>query len=460
MRKKKILIALASMILLVFFSGVIYFCLNPFILESSEIVVDYKKEFNPSDNIKFVFLGDETDIQFKGDVDTNTMGTYKGTYSYKKETKEVTIEVKDQTPPKLKVKQYKTDTVEEVTPEEFVDSVSDDTDVTLSFKKSVSKDKGTQKVTIVATDTSGNTTKKTAKLIRKKDTEGPTIEVNEDALTFKLGTLNSLDTSATVSDDFDSNPTLEIDTSMVNLNEAGTYTILYIAKDRSGNETRKEEKVKIQPNDELNQKVVYLTFDDGPSVNTPRILEILDKYNAKATFFVTGNGQNYNNYIKEAYDRGHSIGLHTYTHDYSVVYASVDSYFNDLNNVASMVEGIIGKRPDIIRFPGGSSNTISANYCVGIMSQLTQLVQEKGYQYYDWNVSSSDASGNNIPVDQIVSSSTSSDAQYINLLCHDTAAKDTTVEALPQIIEYYQAKGYVFKGITKDSYVPHHGVNN
>lgn len=224
---------------------------------------------------------------------------------------------------------------------------------------------------------------------------------------------------------------------------------------------------KVTPKDNIHQenqtaseqKIVYLTFDDGPSASTKQILNILDQYNAKATFFVTGTNSNYNHYIKEAYDKGHSIGLHTYTHNYNDIYSSVESYFKDLQAISDMVKEITGERSDIIRFPGGSSNTISSNV-PGLMSQLTQAIQDIGYQYFDWNVDSTDASGNEVPVSQIIENSIDYDYQYINILFHDTATKDTTLEALPFIIEYYQEKGYIFLGLTKKSPVIHHIINN
>src|SRR5699024_3282268 len=140
------------------------------------------------------------------------------------------------------------------------------------------------------------------------------------------------------------------------------------------------------------EKVVYLTFDDGPSENTQSILDILDQYGAKATFFITGGHEDCRPLIKKAYEAGHTIGLHTYSHDYKQVYSSVDAYFEDLEKVGEVAKEQIGYVPCFIRFPGGASNTVSAEYTPGIMTELTRKVQEKGYQYYDWNVSSGDGS--------------------------------------------------------------------
>lgn len=164
--------------------------------------------------------------------------------------------------------------------------------------------------------------------------------------------------------------------------------------------------------------------------------------------------------MKRAHDEGHAIGLHTYSHDYKEVYASEKAYFEDLKKISDLVEKVTGEKSYIIRFPGGSSNTVSAEYTKGLMTLLTKKVQEKGYQYFDWNCDSTDASGNNVPVEQLIKNATSCSSQHINILMHDTDAKDTTVKALPKIIKYYREKGYTFKAITVDSYTAHHGVNN
>lgn len=209
------------------------------------------------------------------------------------------------------------------------------------------------------------------------------------------------------------------------------------------------------------EKTLYLTFDDGPSENTEKVLDILDQYGAKATFFVTGHEPEYRPMIAEAYRRGNTIGMHSYTHDYATIYQSEDAFFDDLGQVADVVKEQIGYVPYLTRFPGGSSNTVSASYCSGIMSALSRDLQDRGYQYYDWNVSSNDAAGNTVPTDQIVQASCSY-GSYTNviLLCHDSGSKTTTVEALPQIIEYYQSQGFVCKAIDRSTVVVHHGIAN
>ena len=164
--------------------------------------------------------------------------------------------------------------------------------------------------------------------------------------------------------------------------------------------------------------------------------------------------------LRIALEKGHAVGLHTYTHDYASVYESEQAYFDDLQKISNMVEKVTGEKSRLIRFPGGSSNTISRKYAPGLMTKLTREVQEKGYQYFDWNCDSTDASGNNVPVDKLIGNATSSQAKHINILMHDTDAKDTTVEALPKIIEHYRKQGYAFRALTVDSYAPHDQVNN
>jgi peptidoglycan/xylan/chitin deacetylase (PgdA/CDA1 family) len=207
------------------------------------------------------------------------------------------------------------------------------------------------------------------------------------------------------------------------------------------------------------KKVLYLTFDDGPSKNTQPILDILDHYHAKATFFVTNQQPKYRHMIGKAYREGHTIGLHTSSHVYSI-YRSPRVYFADLDAIAKTVKAEIGYVPCFVRFPGGSSNTISTRYARGIMHVLAKELNKKGYQYYDWNGDSTDARMINGDPHKIIAMAERSNDPNIVMLCHDTDTKSTTVKALPKIIEYYQAKGYAIKAIDRRSFVPHHAINN
>ena len=192
-----------------------------------------------------------------------------------------------------------------------------------------------------------------------------------------------------------------------------------------------------------------------------KILDILTENNAKATFFVIGNTGKLD-YVKQIHARGHVVGLHSDTHRYEIIYRSTDAYFADLDAISSKVEQLIGIKSKIIRFPGGGSNGVSKQYCKGIMTRLTNQVKAKGYAYFDWNVSSGDASGNNVPANQLVSNvlTQAKNKNSICVLMHDNAAKKTTVEALPAMLEGLASMGYRFEGLTVNSNGYWHHVNN
>lgn len=390
---------------------------NPILLYSTNPEVEINHEYDPKTNIQQVFYHSDSSVQVSSNIDTKRVGNYTVTYQIKDYKKTCTVSVKDTKAPKLKVKTYTTDLKEDVKPNSFVESVEDDSKVTLSFKNKVTKDEK-QTVTIIAKDAYGNCTMKDTTLTLKKDTEKPVIST--DPIHVYTDSKPNYKSYIEVTDNLDLNPKIKIDSS----------------------------------------KVVYLTFDDGPSENTDKVLKILKKYDAKATFFVTGNNQKYNDSIRKAEKQGNTIALHTYTHDYATVYSSTEAYFNDLQQISDMVKQITGKAPKYIRFPGGSSNMVSANYSQGIMSKLDSMVHERGYEYFDWNCSSGDAASNSVPAQTIVDNSTNCNYDQIMLLFHDSSPKTSTVEALPAIIENYKSRGYVFKAISDDTPIFHHGVNN
>ncbi|MBQ6019131.1 MAG: polysaccharide deacetylase [Clostridia bacterium] len=209
-------------------------------------------------------------------------------------------------------------------------------------------------------------------------------------------------------------------------------------------------------------KVVYLTFDDGPTDNTRNLLDILDRYGVKATFFVIHTYDGCEVQIKELYDRGQQIALHSYTHNYNI-YRSVDTYFADLQQISDLVYNATGGyRSTLVRFPGGTSNTVSRKYCSGIMTTLSKELPARGYRYFDWDWDSTDAEANRQDTSVIVRNATKAigNDNHVILLMHDAAAKTTTVEALPQIIEAYRSAGYRFDVLSMTSYTYQHKPNN
>jgi Predicted xylanase/chitin deacetylase len=203
-----------------------------------------------------------------------------------------------------------------------------------------------------------------------------------------------------------------------------------------------------------NEKIAYLTFDDGPSVNTEKLLDILDQYDVKATFFVIYH-KNMEKKYKAIVDRGHTIALHSYTHTYSKIYKTEKGYYEDLNKIHDYVEKLTGVDSKIIRFPGGSSNTVSRKYNKNIMKILKKSVTDKGYVFHDWNIDSTDASGINRDPDLLVEkveAGLKKKKPVVDILMHDTGkSKTTTVEALPRIIEAVQAAGYRIEPLTLES---------
>ena len=190
--------------------------------------------------------------------------------------------------------------------------------------------------------------------------------------------------------------------------------------------------------------VIYLTFDDGPGSFTNKILDILKKNDIKATFFVTMAGSN--DVLRREFDEGHTIGLHTATHVYKQIYASIDSYFDDLNRVSNRVQSITGKETKFIRFPGGTSNHVSA---VG-MSNIVREVNAKGYTYFDWNLSVEDAGECAYKKDK-KTCVVNNFKKYLKpnkvnmVLMHDI--KSYTANGLEEMINYAKERNYTFKQI-------------
>ena len=193
--------------------------------------------------------------------------------------------------------------------------------------------------------------------------------------------------------------------------------------------------------EEENSKIVYLTFDDGPSSNTNAILDILKEYNVKATFFVNGKTDEIS---KEGYKRiveeGHTLAMHSYTHVYKEVYASKEAFLEDVYRLQNYLFDLTGTKPIYYRFPGGSSNTISEMD----MQIFIQALHEEGMEYFDWNVANGDGGNKELTTDQILTNVWNDIPKYEHsmILMHDSVQKGFTVEALPEMIKQLQEAGY------------------
>lgn len=205
-------------------------------------------------------------------------------------------------------------------------------------------------------------------------------------------------------------------------------------------------------NDNLTAKKAYLTFDDGTSENTIKILDTLKKYDVKATFFVTGRSDP--EILRRIRDEGHTIGNHTMTHNYQNIYASPENFWEDFELERDYLLEVLGDTSMFMRFPGGSNNAIGVRKKT--ISAIQAQAKEKGYIYVDWNVDSGDATGNGIPKDTIVRNVLNGAQNKTDavILMHQTKPKTTTAAALPEIIEGLQGMGFTLESLDKSPYYP------
>ncbi|MBL4936733.1 polysaccharide deacetylase family protein [Clostridium sp. YIM B02515] len=199
-------------------------------------------------------------------------------------------------------------------------------------------------------------------------------------------------------------------------------------------------------------KTAYLTFDDGPSDNTIKILDILKENNIKATFFVNGHPESKKIYQRIINEK-HTIGNHTYSHDYAALYKTIEDFDKDKQKLDDLIAQITGKKPSILRFPGGSNNHVSFSYGGSdFMDKLTKHIKQSGIKYFDWNVDSTDASVATQDKDKIIAEvlKGSKNKKQAIILMHDSSPKTTTVLALPSIISGLKTQGYKFSTLSDE----------
>lgn len=203
---------------------------------------------------------------------------------------------------------------------------------------------------------------------------------------------------------------------------------------------------------ETTENTVYLTFDDGPSELTPQILDILREKDVKACFFVVGHTlhtEEGRENLRRIAAEGHTIGIHSSSHNYRKIYASIDAFLEDFNSIYQKVYEITGVRAEIFRFPGGSLNAYNSTIYQELIAEMTR----RGFTYYDWNVSSGDATLTNSPSAQRLADTVLSQAgkcQRAIVLMHDSKDKKNTVKALPDIIDRLRDEGYAIVPLTRE----------
>ena len=420
------------------------------------------------------------DVKINGDIDTNKIGEYDveievpvmfGNYS--KKTK---VKVVDSTKPELVLvgeSEYKTSYKTEFEEPGF--SAIDSFDGDITDKVEISKKEINESecdLIYKVSDSSGNVTEKSRHLTYTDDIP-PEFDFNGNKnINLYLHVNDDYDVSdvkAIDEKDGDVSDTITVEGD-VNTAEAGVYTVKYTAKDKSGNEAVVNRCVvvsepgKVYEQDGTNGKkgVIYLTFDDGPSLSTtPKILDVLDRKGVKATFFIINYDDEREALVKREHESGHTVAIHGYSHTYSQIYASDEAYINNITSLQDKIKESIGVEATVTRFPGGSSNTISRHYSQGIMTRLCYEMVERGFTYFDWNVDSDDAGSAKTSDDvyRNVTKRLSKDKANV-VLMHDFSGNTKTLNALESVIDYGLANGYTFEAIQSDTPMVTHKTNN
>lgn len=334
-----------------------------------------------------------------------------------------------------------------------------DGDLTQQVKRLFSK----AFVTYIVRDSSGNMASATRPMVYD-DPVPPELTLHGDSMTVvNLGT-TYVDPGYTALDNCDGDITQQVQVSgSVDTQQVGRTTLTYTVKDNYDNLTTatrmvfvKEPSVTKVNDPTKGSKFIYLTFDDGPGPRTGELLDILKKYNVQATFFVVNT--RFISTVSRVAAEGHAVGIHSATHKFRKIYASERAYFRDLYDMQDIIEAHTGQESTLLRFPGGSSNTVS-RFRRGIMTRLAAKVQEAGFTYFDWNVDSGDAGSAN-SANEVYSNVINGVAgkEHSVVLMHDI--KGHTIDAIERIIVWGLENGYTFLPLTPDSPTCHHGINN
>lgn len=437
-----------------------------------EQTVEVFSEFTPpkaTANASYLWVDVPLEVECEGKVDTSKTGTYTLKYSAeymdKKVSEKKIIHVVDTKPPVINSETYNISmdyAGKEVTPDDInvtytaVDEY--DGDLTSKVVKTV---KGNV-CYLTVSDAAGNTAVREINILIN-DGVYPTIYLSGASTVYIPAGGSFSEPGYSAKDNKDGDITSKVKTTTnLDTSKSGIYTKTYSVTDDAGNNSKITRKLVVYGTGSAedyndipqNGKTVYLTFDDGPGQYTKKLLTYLDRYDVKATFFVTNQFSGYQSVIGDIYSHGHKLAIHTYSHQIyrkdNNVYASVDAYMKDFNKMQDLIEKYTGTTTNIFRFPGGTNNTISRNYCKGIMTTLTKQMTEQGYFYFDWNVDSYDSRSNSTTND-IISETIKQISSKNNavVLMHDIHNK--TVEAVPAIIEYCLQNGYTFKVLTENS---------
>ena len=406
----------------------------------------------------------DVQVQISGDVDTVTVGVYEIRYTaayhqWKGEAVRVVHVVDEVAPVIALVSDPENLTVYGDPYQEDGFSAYDEYDGDLTAKVDREEKDGT--VIYTVSDSSGNQTQ-VVRPILYHDPRPPEITLLGGVDYTVLAGKRFEDPGFVATDNHDGDITCNVTVEgQVDGYFPGNYVLEYTVTDSFGNTATASRRVTVNAHERVQTqvpsgKIIYLTFDDGPGAYTDHLLDILAKYDVKATFFVIDTG-NYS-VLKRIVEEGHAIGIHSVTHDYRQIYAGMDAYFDDLYAMQDIIYQHTGVSTTLMRFPGGSSNTVS-RFNKGIMTRLTNAVECAGFTYFDWNVDSDDAGNANTAkkvYDNVIKGV--SNRRVSVVLHHDI--KEATIDAIERIIVWALNNGYTFLPLDPSSPTAHHGVNN
>lgn len=428
-----------------------------------KVEINYLEKYEEQGAYLSIFGKDKSDsIKTKNNVKEGKIGTYNVSYKVKLGILELTktklVKIVDDILPEIELTGEKEINICPDTEydEEGYKSIDEyDGDLTADVKVS-RKD---NKIVYEVQDKSGN--KKTVdRTLNYVDQEKPNINLKGNGIIYLPINSKYEEAGYEVTDNCskDLNNSVKSENN-IDLTKSGNYEVVYKVKDKLNNEAVKTRKVYVYDPANYNTTniggIIYLTFDDGPSGSgtTSKILDVLKDEGILATFFVTGSGPD--GLIKRAYQEGHAIALHTYSHNFKEIYSSADNFFKDIDKIQNRVYEITGKKSNILRFAGGTNNTVSRKYKQGVMTEILKQSQEKGYKIFDWNVDSNDA-GNcskssvsdkkSCVYKYVTSNLSKSRVNYV--LMHDI--KTYTADSIRDIIRYGKNNGYIFDILTEN----------
>ena len=457
-KKKAFMIISFTFVILIFSLFLFFYIFAPklTLMGDQEYSLEYGNKYEEPGYKASYFGKDLTkSVYVTGSIDETKLGNYELKYNIRKNkiviSRKRIVKVVDTKRPEIVLKG---DEEQSICPDkEYKEegyTATDNYDGDLTEKVEINTQP--EEITYSVSDSSGNR-ETVGRKLKREDKEAPKIELKGgESYSIVVGSKYS-EPGYTATDNCDEDLTESVKVEgEVNASKVGTYELTYKVTDKAGNEGTATRKVSVQQYYSRSGSstgcgeagTIYLTFDDGPSsATTPTILNILKKYNVKATFFVMGkNANNNQSILKREADEGHAIGLHSWSHEYGAVYKSSSAFWSEMNKTQELVQKVTGKTSKLIRYPGGASNTVSC-FSKGVMPQTASEIANKGYNYFDWNISSGDAGGTtdpNVEYNTVVRSLSKSRGNVI--LMHDI--KTHTMNAIERIIKYGLDNGYKF----------------